>query len=206
MMKKKENVKKRSWAFVAYPESLPSDWKEQLQKTGLRCVISPLHDRDINPTGEPKKPHYHVLLCYDGPTTYSNVRAFTNGKLGQTIPQPVEQVRGYYRYLTHEDNPEKAQYSKADIQTLNGFNIRDFCEMTKGEIEKCIREITQFVFDNAVMEYADLMQTLLCGGDSTAEWFEIASSHTMYFTALIKSCRYRIEGHNEQKKDGLGAN
>ena len=49
-----KNVKKRNWAFVLYPESAPEDWKEQLRLSGLQGAISPLHDKDINPTGEPK--------------------------------------------------------------------------------------------------------------------------------------------------------
>ena len=52
-------------------------------------------------------------------------------RLNAPKPIPLEQVRGYYRYLTHKDNPEKAQYDEKDIQTLNGFDIRDFVEMTK---------------------------------------------------------------------------
>ena len=58
-------VKKRNWTFVLYPESAPADWREQLQKTGLLCAISPLHDRDVNPDGEVKKAHYHVILIYE---------------------------------------------------------------------------------------------------------------------------------------------
>ena len=64
-----KSVKKRNWAFVLYPESAPKDWREQLARSGVACAISPLHDRDINPTGEPKKPHYHVILVYGSPTT-----------------------------------------------------------------------------------------------------------------------------------------
>lgn len=156
-----KNVKKRNWAFVLYPESAPKDWREQLQKTGLQCAVSPLHDKDLNPTGEPKKPHYHVILCYSGPTAYNVVKRLTNGQLGQTIPQPLEQVRGYYRYLTHADNPEKAQYSVADIQAINGFDIRDYVEMTKSEVTKYKRELLAFIRDNDLMEYSDLLDILL---------------------------------------------
>ena len=109
-----KNIKKRNWAFVLYPESAPENWKEILQQTGLGIAISPLHDKDVNPTGEVKKAHYHIILIYDGPTTYNNVRSLTES-LGQPIPQPLEQVRGYYRYLTHKDNPEKYQYDDKDI-------------------------------------------------------------------------------------------
>ena len=117
-----KNIKKRNWAFVLYPESAPADWREQLQKTGLQCAISPLHDKDMNPDNTPKKPHYHVILTYSGPTSYNVVKALTDG-FNQPIPQALEQVRGYYRYLTHKDNPEKAQYDEREIKTINGFNI-----------------------------------------------------------------------------------
>ena len=188
---KVNNVKKRNWAFVLYPESAPKDWREQLQQTGLQCAISPLHDKDINPTGETKKPHYHIILCYSGPTAYNVVKGLTNGKLGQTIPQPLEQVRGYYRYLSHEDNPEKAQYSKAEIQTLNGFDIGDFCELTKSEVTKITREIVGFIRDNDICEYSDLIENLMDAGESLAQWFEVAISHTLFFKGYIESRRYK---------------
>lgn len=188
-----KKVKKRHWAFVAYPESLPGDWIDQLKQSGLKVAISPLHDRDTNPTGEPKKSHYHVIVSYEGPTTYSNVEKLTL-RLNQPIPQPLEQVRGYYRYLTHEDNPEKAQYDKADIQLLNGFDIRDYVEMTKSEVTRYLREVQQFVMDNEILEYAVLMEILIQGGEDMKDWYDVASSHTMFFTAYLRSRRYRATG------------
>ena len=102
-------VKKRNWGFVVYPESAPSDWREQLQATGLQCAISPIHDKDLNPDGTPKKAHHHVIAVFNGPTSYGVVKALTD-KLKQPIPQALESVRGNYRYFTHKDNPEKYQY------------------------------------------------------------------------------------------------
>lgn len=189
-------VKKRNWAFVAYPESLPKDWIEQLRLTGLKTAISPLHDKDVYEDGEqkglPKKPHYHIIVCYEGPVTANNVGNMTK-RLNSTIPIPLDQVRGMYRYLTHEDNPEKVQYSKSAIQTLNGFDIRDFVEMTKSEVGKYIREIQQFIRDNGIFEYADLMDLLLDGGEAMADWFDVACNHTMLFTGYLRSRRYRAE-------------
>lgn len=190
----KNDVKKRNWAFVVYPESAPADWRERLQKSGLQCAISPLHDKDTNPDGEPKKAHYHVILVYGSPTTYNNVKALTNGQLGQTVPQPLEQVRGYYRYLTHADNPEKAQYSAGDIQLLNGFDIRDYVEMTKSEVMRYKRELLAFVRDNDIQEYADLLDVLMDGGEATADLLEVASNHTLMLTKYIASRRYKATG------------
>lgn len=186
-----KKVKKRHWAFVAYPESLPADWIDQLKQTGLKVAISPLHDRDTNPTGEPKKPHYHVIVSYEGPTTYSNVEKLTL-RLNQPIPQPLEQVRGYYRYLTHMDNPEKAQYAPSEIQALNGFDIGDFVEMSKSEVTKVLRALMGYIQDNNLMEYADLMDMTMCEG-VPPEWFDVAASHTLFFTGYLKSRCFREE-------------
>lgn len=181
-----KNVKKRNWAMVLYPESAPQDWREQLRLSGLQVAISPLHDKDVNADGEPKKAHHHVILVYGSPTTYSNVKALCD-RLNQPIPQPLEQVRGYYRYLTHEDNPEKAQYSKSDIQTLNGFDIREFVELTKSEVTKAKREILQLIRDNGITEYADLIDILMDGGEGTADMFDVASNNTLFFKAYLTS-------------------
>lgn len=198
-----KNVKKRNWAFILYPDSAPKDWREQLQKTGLQCAISPLHDKDVNPTGEPKKPHYHVILCYSGPTAYNVVKALTNGQLGQTVPQPLEQVRGMYRYLTHADNPEKAQYSKSDIGTINGFCISDFVELTRSEVTKLKREIQTFIRDNEILEYADLLD-LLADAESMSDHYEVAANNTLLFTAYLSSRRYKLTGR--KARDGDASN
>lgn len=188
-----KNVKKRNWAFVLYPESAPADWLEQLKMSGIQGAVSPLHDQDKNADGEPKKAHYHIILVYGNPTTYSNVKSLTD-RLNQPIPQPLEQVRGYYRYLTHEDNPEKAQYDPGDIQLINGFDIRDFVELTKTEVAKIIRDVLEFIRDNDLVEYADVMEILYDGGEAMKDWFDVAASHTLFFTGYLQSRRYRERG------------
>lgn len=189
MSKDVKNVKKRNWAFVVYPESLPENWLEILQKTGLPIAISPLHDKDLNADESEKKPHYHIILCYSGPTSYGVVKNITD-KLNGTIPIPLEQIRGYYRYLTHEDNPEKSQYNKSEIKHLNGFNIRDFIELTKTEVSKIKREIRSIIFERCITEYSDLM--LLLDNEGINERIEVAENNTIHFDALLRSLRHKI--------------
>lgn len=196
-----KNVKKRNWAFVLYPESAPENWREQLALTGLQCAISPLHDRDVNPTGEPKKPHYHVILAYSGPTSYNVVKALTNGTLGQTIPQALEQIEGYYRYFTHKDNPEKAQYSASDIETINGFDIRNYIDLTKSEVVRIKREIQAFIRDNRIYEYADLMDLLMDAGEEMADHYEVAANNTVFFDRYLSSRRFRVAGGGEDQRE-----
>lgn len=181
-----ETVKKRNWAFVLYPESAPNDWREQIKLSGLLAAISPLHDKDINPTGEPKKPHYHVILVYAGPTTYASVSKFT-ASLNATVPQALESVRGYYRYLTHLDNPEKYQYDSLEIDHYNGFNIGDLCELTKSEVNEIKRRILAIVRDADIIEYADLVDVLM-DNEMYAE-YDVATNNTLFLNTYITSRR-----------------
>ena len=182
-----KDVKKRNWAFVAYPESLPTDWKEQLQATGLQVAISPLHDRDVDPTGELKKPHYHVILCYAGPTSYNVVKGLTDS-LNCPIPQPLEQVRGYYRYFTHMDNPEKYQYSPDTIETINGFSIMDFVELTKSEVLTAKRKLQSLIRERNILEYSDFMDYLQ-DSENMEQEYDVASNNTYFFEKYISSRR-----------------
>ncbi|HAA0081853.1 TPA_asm: hypothetical protein GDG64_14435, partial [Listeria monocytogenes] len=70
---KNKIVKGRDWTFIVYPESAPGDWRDILNKTHLRWIESPLHDKDVNADGEVKKEHWHILLSYDGPVGLSAV-------------------------------------------------------------------------------------------------------------------------------------
>lgn len=185
-MSTKKSIKKRNWAFVLYPESAPADWLERLKQSGLMGAVSPLHDKDVNADGEPKKAHYHVILVYGNTTTYNNVKSLTDS-LNQPIPQALEQIRGYYRYLTHKDNPEKYQYSDSDIVTFGGFDISDFVEMTKSEVTKYIKEIHAFVRDNNITEYSDLCDMLIDAG--LEELYEVAINHTLFVNSYISSRR-----------------
>lgn len=199
MTVKKSNVKKRNWAFVLYPESAPVNWIEILQQTGLQCVISPLHDKDVDPTGEPKKPHYHIILCYSGPTSFNVVKALCDS-LNQPIPQALEQVRGYYRYLTHKDNPEKYQYSDEDIQPLNGFNISDFVELSKSEILEIKKKLQELIRTECIIEYSDFMDYLLDNGMSLE--YEVGSNNTYFFEKYIASKRNKFKNMRVNENTG----
>ena len=184
-----KNVKKRYWAMVLYPDSAPNNWKDELQKTGIQCAISPLHDKDVNPDNTLKKAHYHIILCYEGPTTYSNVLKLTES-LNQPIPQPLEQLRGYYRYLVHKDNPEKYQYNEYQITTLNGFDISNYLDLTNSQVVAILKEITKFIDDNNITEYSTLISTFR-DNDYLSQMFEIAMNKTIFLNTYITSRRHK---------------
>lgn len=187
--------------MVLYPESAPSDWRERLQATGLQCAISPLHDRDLNPTGEPKKAHYHVIMCFSGPTSFNVVKTLCD-ELHQPIPQPLEQIRGYYRYLTHKDNPEKVQYSESDISVINGFNIADFVELTRSEIMEVKKQLQALIRNLDLLEYSDFMDYLQ--DNEMGLEYEVASNNTYFFEKYISSRRNKLKEERLEAARRLG--
>lgn len=116
-MRKKGNV----WVCLAYPESTKSTYREALSiYSDCHLAVSPLHDRDVTDEGQLKKEHYHVLMHFDSDVTLGYVQSICKDT-GFTNPMVCENEVGYFRYLTHEDNPNKAQYSKDDIEYINGY-------------------------------------------------------------------------------------
>lgn len=190
MIEKNANTKKRNWAFVLYPESAPEDWEEQLQKTGLQCVISPLHNQDLDATEEVKKSHYHIILSYSGPTSFNIVKKLCDS-LNCPIPIPLEQVRGMYRYLTHKDNPDKYQYDEKDIKTINGFNISDFVEITKSEVLIIKRQLQKLIIDMNFIEYSDFMDYMLDNAEN--DQYDVACNNTYFFDRYISSKRNKFK-------------
>lgn len=195
-------MKGRNWAFVMYPESMPENWFEILEKTGLPFAISPLHDKDLNPTGEEKKPHYHVICQYSNTTTAKNVKENVCDKVNGTIPIKLESIKGMYRYHLHLDNPEKYQYDDRDRIFINGFDVSNVNALTQTEVQKIKKEITNFIIDNDILEYSDLLEILL--DNDLNNMFIVASSHTMLFAAFLNSRRNKLKeeitSNNEGKK------
>lgn len=187
--------KGRIWACVAYPESLPTNWIELLQETGLQIAISPLHDKDLNPTGEVKKAHYHIIFNYDGPTTQKHVKDLCDS-LNMTIPIKLESLRGMYRYHIHLDNPEKYQYDDRDRILLGGFDPSSVNSLTKTEVDKFIQEILDFIEENNILEYRDLIFNLR----DYPNMCLVACTHTILFNTYIKSKRHKFLGEVEKNK------
>lgn len=191
----KKVSKTRNFLFVLYPESMPENWLERLRESHVKMAISPLHDKDVNDDaeGELKKAHYHLIICFDGPKTMKNATEFLMKVLECPFPlgKACQSLKGAYRYLIHQDHPDKYQYDEKDVISLNGFSAQDIIELTKSEKLKIKKDLTKIIFDMQIIEYAEFMNyTILNHNDN---YFEIASSNTIYFNSYISSMRNKID-------------
>lgn len=193
----KSEIKKRNWTFELYEDSCAKDWEEYLVSTGVPFIYA-LHDKDVNPTGEPKKPHYHVMMCFDGPTSYNRVMEYIDRvKAANGVVQPVGSVRGMVRYFCHKDNADKYQYSEDILQCKNGFDPKDYFALTVSQIKAIKRKTIQFIQDNEIEEYAELIDILKESDE--IDMFDIASQNTFFFTQYIKSRKYRKKKRKDEE-------
>lgn len=176
-----------SWACVVYPnESLPDNWRELLGELMIPWALSPLHDKDVNADGTPKKAHRHLLLSFHSVKTYSQVKEITD-KLKAPAPQPCKDTRGMVRYFLHLDNPEKAQYLREDIIFGGGFDLENALRATATEEEDILDEMTDFIVEHKVKEFWEFAYFVR---NEHKEWRTILRKNAFYLTQIIKSIRH----------------
>jgi len=161
--------RQRNFATVVYPESAPENWQEILADQKVPAFISPLHDRDINPTGEPKKPHYHVVVMFDSVKTIEQALELFKMIGGVQYAEQIQSIRGYARYLCHLDNPEKAQYSTEDVRCIGGADYIATIGLATDKY-KAIAEMIDFCEENGIVRYSVLLQ--ICRMEHY-DWFRI---------------------------------
>lgn len=173
----------RNFATVVYPESAPDGWQEILSQQFVPAFISPLHDMDVNPTGEPKKPHYHVVLMFDGVKTREQAQDIIS-KINGVGCEVIQSIRGYARYLCHLDNPEKAQYKQEDVRSLCGADYPGTIGLVTDKY-KAIGEMIDFCEDNGIYSYSELLK--YCRMERF-DWFRVLCDNgTVVMKEYLKS-------------------
>lgn len=175
-------VKGRDWTAIVYPDSAPKNWREILDETHYRWVESPLHDKDVNPDGELKKPHWHIMLSADGPITENTIKEVFK-KLNTPEIKKVGSSRGLVRYMIHMDNPEKYQYDINDIKGHNGAEVESYFELTPTNKLSVLKDMVIYIRDNQVDNFSDFVMTCI---EKSDEWFSVAmNSNTLGLNKVI---------------------
>ena len=173
----------RNFATVVYPDSAPENWQEILAEQFVPAFISPLHDKDVNPDGEIKKPHWHVMLMYDGVKTLEQAQEVF-AKIGGVGNEVVQSQRGYARYLCHMDNPEKFQYSAEDVRSMCGADYTSSIGLITDKY-KAIGEMIDYCMENGIVSYSDLLE--YCRMERF-DWFRVLCDNgTVVMKEYLKS-------------------
>lgn len=200
--KKKEDLRSRTWTIITYPDSVPENWRELLDKTHVAWVESPLHDSDKNADGTVKKPHWHIVLMFGSKKSYSQIVEIAEMLHGAHEPQKVHNVKGAVRYLIHFDNPEKFRYNREDIRCHGGADVDQYFELSMSSRTAVLRELMEFVSESEIDNYDDLIMYCIRHGED--DWFDIAVNHnTLAINKQLDAIYQKKNPKNGQKVDIL---
>ena len=190
----------RNWSCIIYPRQgtegeqteCPENWAEIIDRLGVKCAVSPLHDRDVKEDGTFKKPHRHVVFAYDGVKTEKQARE----DFAQIGGVGCEQVRSLYsmtRYLTHKDSPDKAQYSSLDVLTFGGFEYKRYCDTKEDKEEDTAAKMGQIITicaEHDLYDFGTLADYLM---SEEPELFSVMRKNSYFFCQYVKSKREAIQ-------------
>lgn len=179
----------RNYTTVVYPESAPENWLEILTQHMVPAFVSPLHDADTNPTGELKKPHYHVVIMFEGVKTLEQAREITVS-IGGVGCEAVKSMRGVARYLCHLDNPEKHQYNTEDVKSFAGADYITTIGLVTDKYV-AIGEMIDWCIENGVVSYYEL---LVFSRTERPSWFRVLCDNgTVVIKEFLKSFAWTVE-------------
>lgn len=129
----KKTISSRTWATSLKPAWTTEQLEEFAQKmVGSAIVFGITHDKDIDENGELVEPHTHIYLEYETPRKLSTIANLFG--VADNFIEAVKNKKGFIRYLTHLDDPEKHQYPPFEVvgngevdysQVIMGNNLSD---------------------------------------------------------------------------------
>lgn len=184
--KKSRDTRTRNYATVVYMDSAPSNWLDILSDLHVPAFVSPYHNKDKNPDGEYKKPHYHIMIMYDNKKSIEQAKENFE-KIGGVGCQIVNSPRGYARYLCHLDNPEKYQYSIEEVKSFGGADYMDTISLSTDRYQ-IIGEMQDFCDRYDVTSFY-----LLCNyaRKNRSDWHRVLCDNAaLYMREYLKSKKW----------------
>lgn len=178
-----EEKRSREWIFILYPESAPHDWEEILKSQHITHVISPIHDKDVNPDGTVKKPHHHILMSFNSKKSFSQIKSITDS-LNQPIPQICHNKVAQIRYFIHLDDPEKYQYSQQDIKTYGQVDLESAFKFTFDDELNIADAILDYCELNNIDEFFELVD--YCRKNNK-DWWKYLNKNCFLIKETLKS-------------------
>lgn len=189
----------RSWNYIVYPESAPENWRDIINELHLEWVESPLHDKDIEETGEIKKAHWHVLILFPSVKSFEQAKAVADS-LNAPAPQKTMSAKGSVRYMLHLDSPHKYQYDMSDLKAYGGVDLNELLKPTSSERYELIGEMMEFVSNNDIVEMKEILDYAY--SNRFDDWFPLLCDNSAYIIGeYIKSNRHRSRKRDLPKQE-----
>lgn len=187
---KRAGKRARAWTALVYADSAAEGWQDILREQLVECLISPYHDKDVLPTGECKKAHWHVVLSFKSPTTYDRACDVFEA-IGAVVPPEnecrVKDFRQMARYLCHMDQPDKHRYEMSDVVSIGAIDYQTLC-MSAADEDAMLDEIFEFMDCYCLDSYPKVVRAVR---EQHPEWKAIVyRKYTRQISEYAKGLHY----------------
>lgn len=194
---KRAGKRARAWTAVVYPDSAPENWQEILADQLVECLISPLHDKDIEPTGEIKKAHYHLVLSFKNPTGFDKAKEVfkaVNAVIPPEFQSRVKDFKQMARYLCHLDQPNKHRYEISDVVSIGAIDYAMFV-MSAADEDALLDEICDFIDTHAFISFSKFCRYVRL---EKPEWRQMVYHKCSFFIReYMKALHWEILNENQ---------
>lgn len=166
---KRLNKSLRYWKFLIYPDSCGGGWNndvdyegllDRLEELGLQLFLSPIHNRDLDESGNFKKPHMHVLAYVPGKKSYKTMcemlQPFGVATVKEVTDHEVDEQ--YWCHLNCRNKEVKPEYPVSACVSLNGYVPTGLLKETR---HGNLRKLWSLIEENGMIYFCDLMNEVM---------------------------------------------
>lgn len=146
--------KARYWVGVCWVDSMIENWDIKIGDFVQLPFAYCLHDKDQDTVGDQRKPHIHLILCWNNTTTYKAALGVFNRLSREGVKccnaiQEIVGMRNQYEYLIHNTDAARAdgkhQYSPDERITGNNFDIGFLEQFSLQDKDIALRELIELI-------------------------------------------------------------
>lgn len=194
--KKRAGRRARAWTAMVYPDSAPGNWQDILREQLIECLVSPLHDKDVLPTGEPKKPHWHLVISFKSPASFAKAREVFDAVKAVVPPESESRVKDFRqmaRYLCHLDQPDKHRYDMKDVVSIGAIDYQSLV-MSNADEDAMLDEIFETMDTYALDSYPKVVRWTR---EHNPEWKTVVyRKYTRQIAEYAKGLHYEMKTEN----------
>lgn len=183
------NEKHYNYACMLYPSSVVEDYLSIIEGWHVPAFLSPLHDKDVHDKGEkkgqPKDPHYHLLVMFSN-GRYENAVRELFVSIGGVGLEVIKDKAGYARYLCHLDNKDKAQYNPQEVKCFSGADYDMYLNKSVRKTDT-YGEIIKYIDECNIRSYAVLLRYAMY---NKPMWFNLLCENGLVIKDYIRSNNY----------------
>lgn len=199
-------AKHRYWVGVLYEENMIEGWQDEIDMLVQLPFAYCIHNQDLDVTGDFRKSHIHLIICWSNPTTYNSAfsvfdKLSAPGRKAVNKIESIVNMEKMYNYLIHDtpdcEKKKKHKYLKEERITGNNFDIDVYVTVSTHDKLLKAKEIADIVVKEDFRNFRQLYLYVSKKYDDDL-MLQILMDRSGFFERLITGNHYdakQVEPH-----------